>query len=101
MTAKDSFATSVGFCDGLEFFCLIMELNRNGFSDGPPRPADKVSSGAESESSSESSDSEEDLGWISWFVNLRGNEFYVSIDEEYIQDDFNLTGLNSMVSPIH
>ena len=35
----------------------------------------------ESESSSESSESEEDLTWISWFINLRGNEFFVAIDE--------------------
>ncbi|CAE7729423.1 CKB1, partial [Symbiodinium microadriaticum] len=51
----------------------------------------------ESEASSESEESEEDLSWISWFINLRGNEFFVAIDEDYIQDDFNLTGLNLMV----
>lgn len=47
--------------------------------------------------SSESSDSGDDVSWINWFVNQRGNEFYVAIDEDYIQDDFNLTGLSSMV----
>lgn len=37
------------------------------------------------------------LTWISWFCSLPGHEYFCEVSEDFIEDDFNLTGLNNMV----
>lgn len=49
------------------------------------------------EDSSEMTASEDETSWISWFVAIRGNDFFCEVEDVFIQDDFNLTGLSSQV----
>ncbi|KAJ3329389.1 casein kinase 2 regulatory subunit [Blyttiomyces sp. JEL0837] len=48
------------------------------------------------EDDSESSSSSV-VSWISWYCSLPGHEFFVEVPEFFIEDDFNLTGLNTLV----
>mmetsp|Transcript_1543 Transcript_1543/g.3186 ORF Transcript_1543/g.3186 Transcript_1543/m.3186 type:complete len:245 (-) Transcript_1543:287-1021(-) len=43
------------------------------------------------------SELDEEITWIEWFCHLKGHEFFVEVDEDYIQDDFNLTGLSAHI----
>ncbi|CAN7102467.1 unnamed protein product [Brassica rapa subsp. narinosa] len=51
----------------------------------------------EEEEEEESDVSGSDTLWVSWFCSLRGNEFFCEADDDYIQYDFNLCGLSSLV----
>ncbi|KAG5465093.1 hypothetical protein LSCM4_00545 [Leishmania orientalis] len=44
---------------------------------------------------------EELVSWITWFCDLKGNEFFCTVDREFITDDFNLTGLAPIVPFYH
>lgn len=50
-----------------------------------------------SDDSSEMTASEEEVSWVSWFINIKGNDFFCEVEQSFIQDDFNLTGLSSQV----
>lgn len=39
--------------------------------------------------------------WIEWFCQLEENRFFVEVEEDYIRDDFNLTGLSQYIPQYH
>ena len=43
------------------------------------------------------SDDESLGGWVNWFCEIEGHEFFVEVDEDFIQDSFNLYGLKQYI----
>jgi len=37
------------------------------------------------------------MPWIAWFCSLGGHQYFAEVADEFVEDDFNLTGLNSIV----
>lgn len=60
-----------------------------------PSPSPSFRATTESESPSDSGT--DSLTWISWFCSLPGHEYFAEVSEDFIEDDFNLTGLNALV----
>ncbi|GIX63023.1 casein kinase II subunit beta [Babesia caballi] len=47
----------------------------------------------------ESSDGQQcEVPWVEWYCNLKGNQYYVQVDTDYIRDEFNLVGLQQQVN---
>ncbi|KAJ3062565.1 casein kinase 2 regulatory subunit, partial [Podochytrium sp. JEL0797] len=51
----------------------------------------------EDSSSAGSSGESSAVSWIYWYCSLPGHEFFIEVPEDFIKDDFNLTGLNTLV----
>lgn len=49
------------------------------------------------DSDSPSDTGTDSLTWITWFCSLPGHEYFAEVTEDFIEDDFNLTGLNALV----
>ncbi|KAF4735915.1 casein kinase 2 regulatory subunit [Perkinsus olseni] len=50
-----------------------------------------------SDEASDDLSEDEGVSWIEWFCRCKGNEYFVEVDEDYVLDDFNLTGLRDIV----
>jgi casein kinase II subunit beta len=58
---------------------------------------DRAEEEEEGSNSSSEFQSDDDYAWIRWFCSLRGNEFFCEVEDSYVQDSFNLTGLNQQI----
>ncbi len=79
-----------------------MATSLNSAKACPIKPIRRNSCQRQTASSSDEATGSEDevAAWIGWFCSLKGNEFFCEVDEEFIQDDFNLSGLSSQVKAL-
>jgi casein kinase II subunit beta len=45
----------------------------------------------------DNSDDESLDRWINWFCEIEGHEFFTEVDEDFIQDSFNLYGIKQLI----
>lgn len=69
----------------------------NGAGDGGPDLVPDLASGDDSTGSSGTPSEEQDMTWIEWFVSIRGNDLFCEVDEDFLRDEFNLSGLQAEV----
>jgi len=62
-----------------------------------PAAQDHSESISEESSISSVDDMEEEESWIASFCNVIGHEYFAEVSEDFIEDDFNLTGLGAVV----
>ncbi|KAK8854487.1 hypothetical protein IAR55_003225 [Kwoniella newhampshirensis] len=63
----------------------------------PELDPDELEEEAFDSSSQASSTQTSTLTWINWYTSLPGHDYFCEVHEEFIEDDFNLTGLQAMV----
>eukprot|EP00923_Selenidium_pygospionis_P015407 GHVN01026884.1.p2 GENE.GHVN01026884.1~~GHVN01026884.1.p2 ORF type:complete len:268 (-),score=53.56 GHVN01026884.1:1725-2528(-) len=75
---------------------LKMEFPDLPLSTSSEETSEGCSEGCSDERDDESDYADEEA-WIDWFCGLKGHEFFVAVEDEYIRDDFNLTGLRECI----
>ncbi|WRT68750.1 uncharacterized protein IL334_005730 [Kwoniella shivajii] len=63
----------------------------------PELDPDELEEEAFDSSSQASSTATSTLTWINWYTSLPGHDYFCDVHEDFIEDDFNLTGLQAMV----
>jgi len=73
------------------------DKDKNDFDDiedeAPPEEEEVKNDSGDDDVYSDLSES----GWISWFCQMEGNEFFVEVDEDFIRNDLNLIGIANVI----
>jgi hypothetical protein len=62
-----------------------------------PKAFRSATASSSSDDDSESVTSGDEYSWVSWFCSVKGHGYFCEVDESYIQDKFNLTGMSNCI----
>ena len=97
--AKQIIANGLDYLEGQEAFINENEIDNDIENELEEMKENKEEPPEEDESDDDSKSDKrfpevEQKDWIHWFCKLRGNEFFVEIDSDFIKDKENLIGIN-------
>ena len=98
-TAKQIMSNDINYIEGQEAFLNEDEIENEIENEIEEMKENKEEPQEEDESDDDSKSDKrfpevEQKDWIHWFCKLRGNEYFVEIDSDFIKDKENLIGIN-------
>ena len=98
-TAKQIMSNDINYIEGQEAFLNEDEIENEIENEMEEMKENKEEPQEEDESDDDSKSDKrfpevEQKDWIHWFCKLRGNEYFVEVDENFIKNEENLNGIN-------
>ena len=97
--AKQIIANGLNYFEGQEAFINDNDFDNDIGNEFEEMKEDKIEPQEEEESDDDSKSDKrfpevEQKDWIHWFCKVRGNEYFVEIDSDFLKDKENLVGIN-------